>query len=164
MKKPFPLLLMTFILFYLYSNSQVFYVNTVAGKDSNPGTINEPLATLEKSVTMANALTGNGQITIKLFPGLYLLQDKVVINPTRIMNDTTKFTIEAKTMPDDTAWTPYDMPVIQSVSANNSNTQFPHAVGILVAAENVTIRGLKFIGNPKILLANLYPKLIITIR
>jgi hypothetical protein len=51
-------------------------------------------------------------------------------------------------MPDDKEWTPAKMPVIQSVSANNSADQFPHAVGVLVGGNNVTIRGLKFLGNP----------------
>lgn len=141
-----PLILFVFV---QIANAQTYYVNPTTGKDSNPGTETEPFATLEKSVMVANELTGRGQIIIKLFPGLYILKDKLVINPTRIMDDTSKYVIEAVTMPDDTAWTPYQLPVIQSSSPNNSNTQFRHAVGFLVASDNVVIRGLKFIGNPK---------------
>ncbi|WP_230379652.1 hypothetical protein, partial [Microbacterium sp. ZXX196] len=56
-------------------------------------------------------------------------------------------TIEAAVMPDDPEWLPGKMPVIQSASGNNSQTQFPHAIGFLVAAGNVALKGLKFIGN-----------------
>lgn len=129
--------------------SQTYFTDPLNGNDNNKGSSKEPFATLEKAVKEANESTGTGQITIKLFPGLYVLQDKLILNPVRVINDTTKYTIEAVVMPDDTSWTAYKMPIIQSISTNNSATQFPHATGILVASDNVVIRGLKFIGNPK---------------
>lgn len=107
----------------------------------------QPFATLEKAVSFANELTGSGAITIRLLPGLYSLNDKVAIHPLRVLSDTVRFTIEAAVMPGDENWTALKMPVIQSVSGNNSSTQFLHSTGILVAASHVTIRGLKFLGN-----------------
>ncbi len=55
-------------------------------------------------------------------------------------------------MPDDEVWSAAEMPVIQSIAANNSNHQFTHSVGFLVAKDNVSFKGIKFLGdaNPEI--------------
>ena len=111
--------------------AQDFFVNPSSGSDGNIGTMDKPFKTLTKAVQTANELTGKGSISIKLFPGRYILYDKVSINPVRILGDTEKFTIEALIMPDDSNWTPEKMPVIQSISDNNSITQMSHAVGLL---------------------------------
>lgn len=137
--------------------AETLFVDPLKGDDNSKGTLMEPLATLAKAVGVADALTGDGPITIKLFSGLYVLTDKISIHPTRTINDTARYVIEALVMPDDKDWSPEKMPVIQSVSANNSEDQFPHSVGILVAANSVTIRGLKFLGNPNPKVKYYYP-------
>lgn len=126
---------------------QDIYVDPVKGTDTNIGTEDSPFKTITVAVHHANLLTGSGSITLKLLPGLYTLNDKVVINPIRQLSDTTRLTIEAFHNPMDKAWNPTLMPVIQSTSLNNSTTQFPHSTGFLVAASHVTITGLKFLGN-----------------
>jgi hypothetical protein len=133
------------------------FVDPLQGNDHHPGTFKEPFATLAKGVSVANASTGDGPITIKLYPGLYVLTGKVSVKPVRARNQAARYTIEALTMPDDKDWSPDKMPVIQSVSANNSTEQFPHSVGILVAASNVSIRGVKFVGNPNPAVKYYYP-------
>lgn len=126
---------------------QEIYVDPVNGDDNYLGDRDRPFRTLPKAVEVANSLTGVGNIQIKLFPGLYLLQDKIVINSARVMTDTTHFIIEAVYMPDDENWSQDKMPIIQSISKNNSTTQFPHATGLLVSTRNVVVRGVKFLGN-----------------
>ncbi|WOK07552.1 right-handed parallel beta-helix repeat-containing protein [Imperialibacter roseus] len=144
-------LLFTLSLFLLFKAStalaQTIYVNPDSGSDMADGSESTPYATLEKAVAIANELTGSGSITIKLFPGLYSLKDKVAIHPLRMLNDTTRFTVEAVVLPDDEDWLPTKMPAIQSISGNNSKTQFVHSTGLLVATSHVTIRGLKFLGS-----------------
>ncbi|WP_298740547.1 hypothetical protein [uncultured Chitinophaga sp.] len=55
-----------------------------------------PLATLDKAVAMAAAFSGKEPVKIKLFPGLYVLPEKLMIqSPARI---------EAVTLPDDADW------------------------------------------------------------
>lgn len=127
--------------------AQEIYIDPTHGNDDQTGTQENPLASLAEAVKRANEFTGVGSIHIRLFPGLYLLEDKVAINPIRMMSDTATYIIEAVVMPDDEAWTPAQMPIIQSISANNSTTQFPHATGLLVSSSFVTIQGLKFLGN-----------------
>ncbi|SDK21437.1 hypothetical protein SAMN05421823_102160 [Catalinimonas alkaloidigena] len=138
-------------------SAQTLYVDPTLGHDAHSGSAQEPLATLEHAVAQANALTGIGPITIRLYPGVYLLHDKLPINPVRVMHDTAAYILEAVTLPDDPDWSPAKMPVIQSISVNNSETQFPHATGLLVSAEHVKIRGLKFLGNPHPDVAYYYP-------
>lgn len=146
-----------FILFCQKIIAQDFYINSSTGNDENNGTIEKPFKTISKAVHTANELTGKGSINIKLSPGIYLLQDKVPINPVRILDKSDRYIIEALIMPDDSSWTPKQMPIIQSISDNNSTTQMPHAVGLLVSTDNVTIRGLKFIGNPNPSVSRYYP-------
>ena len=145
-KKLFLMFIMSGLLAH-YVNAQIFYVDAQRGDDSHPGIAEAPFQSIHKAVTVANGLTGKGSITIKIMPGLYILKDKVAINPVRVLDDTSRFIIEADVMPDDAAWSPEKMPVIQSVSGNNSTTFFPHSTGLLVSSVNVTIRGLKFLGN-----------------
>ena len=137
--------------------TQVYFVDPQSGLDSNVGTEDNPFKTLSKSVEVANQQTGKGTIKIKLLPGNYLLNDKIAINPIRIFDDTARFIIEAMILPDDPSWNPEKMPIIQSISGNNSSTFFNHAVGFLIATNKVTIRGLKFLGNANPSVSYYYP-------
>jgi hypothetical protein len=138
-------------------NAQTFYVNSQTGEDLNIGNTNNPLKTIQKAMEIANQLTGNGDITIKIMPGIYLLNDKIDINPVRILNENSKLRIEASILPGDSLWTPENMPIIGSSSPNNSKTQFEHSTGFLVASSFVEFRGIKFYGNANPLVKYYYP-------
>ncbi|MEM6342908.1 MAG: right-handed parallel beta-helix repeat-containing protein [Bacteroidota bacterium] len=132
---------------FSFTAAQNVYVDALHGEDSNVGSKEAPFQSLARAVHFANTQTGTGNLSIKLNPGLYLLEGRIDINPVRVLHDTARYIIEASVMPDDEGWSPEKMPVIQSISTNNSTTQFPHATGLLVAASHVSIRGLKFLGN-----------------
>jgi hypothetical protein len=125
--------------------AQNIFVDVQTGKDSNPGSREAPVASLPRAVEVARTLENRKSVSIKVLPGLYLLNDKVTID--RNNTEEAWLTIEAAVMPDDADWTPTKMPVIQSISGNNSTTPFPHSVGFLIAVDHVAIRGLKFLGN-----------------
>ncbi|MET3878721.1 right-handed parallel beta-helix repeat-containing protein [Chitinophaga sp. OAE865] len=130
------------------SAGQTIFVDPAKGKDQATGTIQDPLASIDKAVTMANGFSGKEPVTIKLAPGLYLLTKQVLISPFNIKNDTVAYTIEAAILPDDSGWLPSSMPVIQSVSPNNKNYgHFDHCIGIQVERNNTCFKGLKFLGN-----------------
>ena len=154
-----PIFVFTFLLAALTTlgRAEEFYVDPLKGGDDRSGSKEQPFATVTKAVSVANALTGTGPITIKLAPSVYVLSDKISIQPARIRADDTHFTIEAQVMPDDKEWAPGKMPVIQSISANNSVSEFPHSTGFLVSANNVAFRGLKFLGNPNPAVVYYYP-------
>lgn len=142
-----PLVYLILLLASQVAFGQEIFVDPVKGSDSYTGEKKTPYKTLQRAVDEANSLTGSGNIKIRLFPGLYLLEDKIIINPARVLTDTTNFIIEAVNMPDDDGWSQDKMPVIKSISKDNSITQFPHTTGILVSSKNVTVRGLKFLGT-----------------
>jgi len=125
--------------------AQTVHVNAVTGNDAANGKVETPVATLQRAVELAKTFQTGESATIKVAPGLYTLRDQVVIDKRN--TDEAWLTIEATAMPDDADWKPAQMPVIQSISSNNNKTQFQHAVGFLIAADHVRIRGLKFIGN-----------------
>jgi len=136
---------------------QTIYVDAVNGKEEAKGNKADPLSSLEKAITMANGFTGNEPVNIRLAPGLYVISHEMAVRTEKTVADNLKFTIEAIIMPDDANWQPDKMPVIQSVSANNSNVQFTHAVAFLVAKNNVSFKGLKFVGNASPDVAYYYP-------
>jgi hypothetical protein len=138
-------------------SAQVVYVDAAKGREEAKGTATDPLASLEKAVALAGSFTGNEPVTIKIHPGLYVLRQQAVLRTSRQSDDTLPYTLEAVVMPDDSAWQPGKMPVIRSVSPNNSEVQFVHAVGFLVARPNVRFRGLKFLGNAHPEVAYYYP-------
>ncbi len=138
-------------------NAQTIFVDAVKGRDEAKGTIADPFSNLERGVALATSFSGNEPVTIRIYPGLYTLQQQVEIKTGKVSGDTVKYTIEAVVMPDDTAWQAGSMPVIQSVSPDNSTNQFVHAVGFLIAKNNVTFRGLKFLGNANPLVRYYYP-------
>ncbi|HEY9004041.1 MAG TPA: hypothetical protein VIM89_21970 [Mucilaginibacter sp.] len=130
------------------AKSQTLFVDAVKGNDDAKGTVAEPLRSLERAATVASTFTGNEPVTIKLAPGLYLLAHQVIIPSFKKQTDTIKYTIEAMVMPDDDDWSPAKMPVIQSVSANNKDYgHFNHCVGFQIERNNVSLKGLKFLGN-----------------
>jgi len=154
--KIYSILLLSSIL-SMCTHAQTIYVDAVKGVTDGDGTISNPLSSLEKAISMADGFIAKEPINIKLAPGLYVVSHELTIRTSADTNSTSKFTIEAVHMPDDNDWKPADMPVIQSISPNNSNVQFTHSVCLLVAKNNVSIKGIKFVGNASPEVAYYYP-------
>jgi hypothetical protein len=138
-------------------SAQTLYVDVAQGKDEAKGTATDPVASLDKAVALAHDFTGNEPVTIKIYPGLYVIRQVLEIKTRSSSAGTIPYTLEAAVMPDDTAWQPTKMPVIQSVSTDNSTKQFAHAIGFLVAKNNVSFKGLKFVGNANPAVRYYYP-------
>jgi len=136
-------------------NAQTVYLDVSKGDDRNAGTALAPVASFDKAISLTGNFSGKDSIVIKVQPGLYVLKDKITLD--KQVSENLWLTIEAAVMPDDPDWKPEKMPVIQSVSENNSQTQFPHAVGFLIAANRVRIQGLKFVGNTNPEIRYYYP-------
>ena len=132
------------------SKSQTIYVDALKGNNSGNGTLTSPVYSLGKAIALAAMLPGDKPVTIKLAPGLYLLDSQVLILPNSNSKNTATLSFEAMLMPDDTAWQPSKMPVIQSISGNNKDYgHFNHCIGFQVERDNVCFKGLKFIGNAR---------------
>ena len=138
-------------------SAQTIYVDVVKGRYEAKGTLMDPLPGLEQAVALASNFSGNESVTIKVAPGLYVISHILELRTANKRNDTMRFTIEAAVMPDDPDWLPSKMPVIQSVSGDNSIVQFVHSAGILVSKNNVSLKGLKFTGNANTTVRYYYP-------
>lgn len=143
--------------FTIQTFSQTIYVDAVKGSRQGRGTITDPLAGIEQAIALASGFGGEEPVIIKIAPGLYTVSQEMEIRTGKKENDTTHYFIESTIMPDDEGWTPEKMPIIQSVSTNNSSVQFVHCVGFLVAKNNVHFRGLKFLGNANPIVKYYYP-------
>lgn len=106
------------LVFWIKPKAQTLFVDPHNGKENATGSMNDPLPSNSIAVSIAKNFTGNETVTIKLYPGLYLLDDQVELKPFNTTNDTIAYSFEAVTLPDDSAWAPYKMPVIQSVPRN----------------------------------------------
>jgi len=128
--------------------AQTIYVDPAAGNDGFSGSKQQPVQTIARAAALTRTFKGREPICIKLLPGLHLLARQVVIDSLPVANDTALLSIEAAVLPGDTAWRPWLMPVIQSVSDNNKDYgNFNHCIGLQVERGKVAIRGLKFTGN-----------------
>lgn len=139
------------------SFAQTLYVDAANGKDGAKGTIDTPLANLEEAVKLTHNFKGDQPVIIKVNPGLYILKDQLLLKTASISNDTIAYKIEAMVMPDDKEWKVDKMPVIQSVSGINDTIGFRHCIGISVLKNNVSIKGIKFLGNPNTEVKTYYP-------
>jgi hypothetical protein len=143
---------LTFVILLILSvplSAQTLFVDAVRGNDDAPGTVNAPLASLEKAVNQANKFRSDEPVTVKIAPGLYTIVNPLVIHQEASQPVTAKFIFEAMVMPDDTAWTPAKMPVIQCIADSNRTGKLKHAsVAFQVERNHVVIKGLKFTGNP----------------
>jgi hypothetical protein len=138
-------------------HAQTLYVDAVNGKDDGTGSFTSPLKNLEKAVAITNTYTGQQAVHIKLAPGLYTVAHVLNIKTALNKKDILPYTIEATIMPDDAKWQPASMPIIQSVGGNNMNDEFNHCVALLITKDNVSIKGVKFIGNPNPGVNDYYP-------
>ena len=142
------------------SKATTLYVDIRKGSDDNPGSRELPFQTIQKAVEWINTSQGQESVIVKIAPGLYTLDKGCLIKPSRSLTETTRLIIEALVMPDDSAWTPLDMPIIVSVENPIIPEKSPYieSWGFQVETSHVTIRGLKFIGTviPKVMYYPIY--------
>jgi hypothetical protein len=128
-------------------NAQTIYVDINRGKDKNEGTKEFPVRTIEKAAELVNNNNLKGPGNIKIEPGVYNLTAKIVFNNDKFIEQE-RLIIQADVLPDDTSWSPEKMPVIVSTSGSSENFGFDCSLGFDIEVSHVTIRGLKFLGNP----------------
>jgi hypothetical protein len=131
--------------------ARTIYVDSKFGDDVDPGTKQKPLRSLSKAAQIVNSKSQSDPATIKVQPGIYSLEKSVVFDRADRFTEKQRLIIEASILPDDPNWTPASMPVILSEEDPrkpgrlNSHTE---TYGIRIKVSHVTIRGLKFLGNP----------------
>jgi len=133
--------------------AETIYVDARNGDDKNDGTMEKPVRTLAKAAESATSGAEPGPATIKIAPGIYNLSESVVFDGTRPYTEKERLVIEASILPDEPQWKPALMPVILSTEDPRKQGQFDsltETYGLEIRVSHVTIRGLKFLGNPLI--------------
>lgn len=123
------------------ANSQTIYVDSDNGKDFNVGSIQSPVASIQKALRMLK--NSNFELaTIKVNPGVYVLDSHLSIS-----SFIGRIVLEASILPDDSLWRPEYMPIILSNARKGEIEEDKNfVVGILIDKSNVDIRGLNFLG------------------
>jgi hypothetical protein len=133
------------------AGAETLHVDGNRGSDTNAGTADQPLRTLEEAARLANSKAGRGSLTIKLAAGIYALPRAILFENQRAFSKEQRFTLEASVLPDDPNWRPDQMPTILSTEDPRRPDQFDKATqtyGLKIKMSHVTVRGLKFLGNP----------------
>lgn len=131
--------------------AETLYVDGNIGNDLYPGSKEKPLKTLTQVALMVNRPIDPGPTTVKIAPGIHSLTRCVVFENTRPYTEQNRLVIEATVLPDDPNWTPALMPVILSAEdprEPNKPNRSTETYSLKVKLHHVTIRGLKFLGNP----------------
>jgi hypothetical protein len=131
--------------------AETIFVHGRNGSDTNPGTEEKPVRTMKRAAEMANAGEGAGPTTIKIAPGTYSLTESLDFDSTRQYTKKERLVIEATVLPDEPRWRPGMMPTILSVEDPRTESDLAGLTathGMKIGVSHVTIRGLKFLGNP----------------
>ncbi len=130
----------------LFIHAQAIYVDSNIGNDNNSGTKEAPVFSIHKAAEIIKNRENDIYI-IKINPGIYVLDSPVSISTEKEMADK-RIVIEASVLPDDTSWTPEQMPVIisNSVKGEVPDEYYHYVVSLLINESNVTVRGIKFPG------------------
>jgi hypothetical protein len=130
--------------------AETIYVDGRSGSDKNPGTKGNPVRTVGRVAQIVNN-TEPGPTTIKIAPGIYSLDKSVEFNSTRPYTEKERLVVAAAVLPDDPQWEPALMPIILSIEdprRQGGLDVLTATYGLKIGISHVTIRGLKFMGNP----------------
>ena len=131
--------------------AETVYVDARNGSDKNTGAKDKPVRTVGRAAEMVNGRTEPGPTIIKISPGIYNLTESVEFCGTGQYTEKERLVIEAAVLPDDLQWKSALMPVILSTEdprKQDSLDGLTATYGIKIEVSHVTIRGLKFLGNP----------------
>jgi hypothetical protein len=157
------LLLCLFFNFTFLANAQTtsitkgsdIYLNPYAGNDTNAGTKENPLKTLSEAAKRVNQIIGEEAITVYLSSGIYGMNETADFNPiNHKFTKNNRLTIRAEILPNDINWNPSDMPILISTMSFSIEKDDKGQVtggqnfGILIQNSNVTIQGLRILGEP----------------
>lgn len=129
--------------------AETVYVDGDNGDDTSPGTRDKPIRTIARAAKMVNASTAPGPTTVKLTPGIHVIDEMVTFENQRAYTPDARLTIEGTILPDDPQWKPGQMPVVLSTVQGAFSANEMHALSIGVEVNHVTVRGLNFLGNPR---------------
>jgi hypothetical protein len=142
-------LVVVFALFGSIANAELLYVDDTNGNDAYTGTEDKPLRSIARAAAIVNNSKEPGPTTIRIKPGAYCIAETVVFENSRGYSENQRLIIEATVLPDEKNWTPAVMPVMLSIVKGEGSSTEKHAIAIRVEVNHATVRGIKFLGNPR---------------
>lgn len=131
------------------------YIHPEYGNNSDSGSRESPLKTLDEAARRVNQANGKGAINIVLSEGIYGLDATVTFHPVNWhFTRGDRLTIKAEILPDDSNWNPGKMPVIVSTMPlnfkpyGNDDPLKGASYGIQIETSHVTIQGLRLLETP----------------
>ena len=112
------------------------------------GTRDKPFRTIDRAISYINRMNEEETTTLKIAPGIYTLHREITLSGPENHNRGSRLRIEASILPGDVGWEPRLMPVIISAYMPEKKNGVTETYGFKIERNNVTIRGLKFMGNP----------------
>lgn len=136
------------ILICFMSFSQSIYIDYNKGFDSNTGTLDHPLKTIAGALNRIDT-TSTEPVKLVMLPGIYYIDETIHIKLKTENLNNRQLTIEALYLPDDEKWEPELMPIILTTAKpDTSFGSIYSSVGLMIDMNHVTIKGIKFTGNP----------------
>jgi hypothetical protein len=133
----------------------IIYVNPNIGTNTNKGTKENPLRSLSEAAKRVSAAEGEGAITVFLSAGVYGMSETADFNAKNWkFSKTKRLTIRAEILPDDTNWSPAEMPIMISTMPfsveKNDKGELTGGqnFGIMIQNSHATIQGLRILGEP----------------
>lgn len=137
--------------------SNEYYVDTVLGDDTHPGSLEAPFRSLPHAADVACQQGGSGPVTILLAEGVHTISRTVRLSaPAGRFSASNRLTIRAMVLPGEPDWHIGRMPTLihtlplQPVWNGRADPLGGAADGILVETSHVTIQGLRVLGMPVI--------------
>ena len=143
------------------TQEDTIYLNPESGSDTNSGSIDAPLRTIDEAARRVNESAGTGPMTIILSEGVYAVGETAVFKPEgRTFTKANRLTIRAEYLSDDPDWHAGRMPtLIHTLPLGGQGLIF----GMLMETSHVSFRGLKLLGAPVVetprpgMLVRVYP-------
>ncbi len=139
------------VLMPLVTTADVIHVDARAGRDVHPGTLQQPVRTLERAACLIRDTSGPGPTRVVVGPGIYSLSRPVIFGNQRLYTRKQRFVLEAATLPDDPDWVPSLMPLIVPAidpGPIDAPDRQRDVFGLHIELNHATVRGFRFLGSP----------------
>ena len=127
--------------------AQQLFVNAASGVDTNPGTRQQPLRSINEAARRINGDTTAKSSELILSPGLYVLSQTALFKNSKTYTATDRLVIRAELLPDDPAWHPQQMPTLVTAVPLVPDDAGEFGNGIQIEVNHATVQGLRFTGG-----------------
>ena len=127
--------------------AEKIFVNAKTGNDSNQGTKEFPLLSINEAARRININTEVNNSEIILMEGVHILQTTALFNNNKYTSSS-RLIIRSEILPDEKEWSPQVMPVVLTAVPPHAGQGGDESIGLQIEVNHVTIQGIRFSGSP----------------